>query len=77
MTIFFYKGLITNPEIGNSPFWVLLNIWRLEQVKDTKFGTNVSNEILMNAAKSQGYSLRRFRVIKGKSTRRYSYPHPY
>ena len=56
MTIFFYKGLTRNPEIGNTPFWVLSNIWRLGRVMDTKFGTNVSNRMLLNAAKCQGYS---------------------
>ena len=29
MIIFVYKGLTKNPEIGNTPVWVLLNIWRL------------------------------------------------
>ena len=29
MTIFFYKGLIRNPEIGNTSVWVLPNIWRM------------------------------------------------
>ena len=56
MTIFFYKKLTKNPEIGNSPIWVLHNIWRLGQVRDTKFGNNVSNKKLSNAEKSQGYS---------------------
>ena len=27
MTIFFYKRLARNPEIGNTPNWVLPNIW--------------------------------------------------
>ena len=57
-----------NPEIGNTPVWVLPNIWGLRQVRDTKFGTNVSNEMLLNAAKCQGYSFYRFWVIKGKPT---------
>ena len=39
MTIFFYKGLTRNPEIGNTAVWVLPNIWRLGRVMDTKFGT--------------------------------------
>ena len=69
ITIFFYKGLTRNPEIGNTPVWVLPNIWRLGQVMDTKFGTNVSNKILLNAAKFQGYSSYRFWVIKGKPNR--------
>ena len=33
---------------------------------DTKFGTNVPNRILLNAAKLQGYKFYRFRVVKGK-----------
>ena len=49
MTIFVYKGLTKNPEIGNATVWVFLNIWRLEQVRDTKFGMTVSNEMLLNA----------------------------
>ena len=47
MTIFFYKGL---REIGNAPVWFLANIWRLGQIMGTKFGTNVSNRMLLNAA---------------------------
>ena len=35
---------------------------------NTKFGANVSNRMLLNAAKSQGYSFYRFGVIKGKPT---------
>ena len=68
MTIFFYKGLTRNPEIRNTPVWVLPNIWTLRWVRDTKFGTNASNEMLLNAAKCQSYSFHRFWVIKGKPT---------
>ena len=68
MTIFFYKGLGRNPEIGNTLVWVSFNIWRLEQVRFTKFGTEVSNKMLLYAAKCQGYSFYRFRVIKEKPT---------
>ena len=60
MTIYFYKGLTENPEIGNILVWVLPNIWRLGRVRDTKFGTYVFNEILLNAAKCQDYSFYRF-----------------
>ena len=67
MTIFFYKGLTRNLEIGNTPVWVLPNIWRLGPVMDTKFGKNVSNRMILNAAKFQGYSFYCFSVIKGKS----------
>ena len=38
-------------------------------VRDTKLGTNVSNEMLLNAAKCHGYGLYRFLVIMGKTTR--------
>ena len=69
MTIFVYKGLTRNPEIGNIPVWVLPNIYRLSLVGDTKFSTNVSNEKLLNATKCQGYSFYRFWVIKGTLTR--------
>ena len=37
MTIFFYKHLTRNLEIGNIPAWVLSNIWRLEQARKTNF----------------------------------------
>ena len=49
MTIFFYKRLSRNLEIEITPVWVLPHIWRLGQVRDTKFGTNVSNKVLLNA----------------------------
>ena len=68
MTIFFYKGLTRNLDIGNTPVWVFPNNWRLGLVKDTKFGTNISNRILLNAAKFQGYNGYRFWVIKRKPT---------
>ena len=66
MTIFFYKGLNKNPEIGNTPFCVLPNVYRLGQVMDTKFGTNVPNRMLLNVAKFQDYSFYRFWVTKKK-----------
>ena len=44
-----------NPEIGNTPVWALPNIWRLKQVRNTKFGTKVSNKMLLNSAKCQSY----------------------
>ena len=68
VTILFYKGLARNPEIRNTPVWALPNIWRLGGVVDTKFRKNVSNRILLKAAKLQGYSFYRFWVIKGKPT---------
>ena len=56
MTIFVFKGLTRNPEIRNTPVSFLPNIWRQGQVRDTKFGTNVFNEMLLNAAKCQACS---------------------
>ena len=70
MTILFYKELIRNLEIGNNSVCFLPNIWRLGQVKDTKFAKNVSNEMLMNSAKGQSYIFYWFLVNKGKLTRR-------
>ena len=64
----FCQGLIGNPEIGNTPVWVLPNIWKQGRVKNTKFGSKVSNKILLNAALCQSYSFYRFWVIKGKPT---------
>ena len=58
------------PKIGNTPVWVFPNIWRLGWVRNTKFGTKVSNEMLLNAAKCQGYSFYHFWVIKAKQTGR-------
>ena len=31
-------------------------VWRLERVRDTKFSTDVTNEMLPDAAKRQGYT---------------------
>ena len=70
MAIFFYKRLTTDLEIGNSTIWVSSNILRLRQVRNTKFCTNVSNKMLLNAAKCQSCSFYRFWVIKGKPTLR-------
>ena len=66
MTVFFYKGLTRNLLMGNTPVWGLSNIWRLGQVKHTKFSANVSDKMLLNAAKFQDYSFYCFWVIKGK-----------
>ena len=63
MTISLYKGLTGNPEIGNTSVWVFPSIWRLGRVRDTKFGTNVSNKMLLNTSKCQSYSFYRFWVI--------------
>ena len=65
----FIRDLTRKPGFGNTPFWVLPNIWSLGQVGNTKFGTNASNKILVNVVKCQGYSFDRFWGIKGKPTR--------
>ena len=57
MTIFLFKGSTRNLEFRNTPVWVLLNISRMGQTRDTKFGNNVSIEMLMNVAKFQSYSV--------------------
>ena len=49
ITISFYKRLTKNTEIVNKPVQVSHNIWRLVRVKNTKFGTNVSNKTLLIA----------------------------
>ena len=58
MTNFLYQELTRNPEIGNTPVWVFLNIciWRLRRVRDTKFAKNVSNVKLLHGTKCQSYS---------------------
>ena len=76
MAIFVYKRLTRNPEIGNNPVCALSNIWRLGRVKDTKFGRNVSNEKLLNAATCQVYRFYRFWDIKGKPAVGKYEPHP-
>ena len=53
ITIFLYEGFIRNPEIGNTPVWVLPNISRLGRVRDTKFGANIFNEMQLNAANTR------------------------
>ena len=67
MTNFVFKWLTSFPEIENTQVWVFLNIWRLSQVRDTKLGSAVSNEKLLNVAKSHGCSSYHFLVIKGKA----------
>ena len=66
-----------NPEIGNTPIWVLPNIWRLRQFWDSKINTNVSSKLLLNATKCQGYNFYRFRGMKGKPTGWVKLPPPY
>ena len=53
---YYQFSLSRKSKIGNTPIRVLPSIWRLGKVRNTKFGTNVSNKMLMNAAKFQDYS---------------------
>ena len=53
MTIFLYKVLTRNSEIGNNPVLVLSNIWILGRVRVTKFDRTDSNEKLLNCANSR------------------------
>ena len=64
LAIFVYKGLTRNPEIGNTPVRVLPNIWQLGQLRDTKFGVNVSSKMLLNVAKCQDYNFYHSGVFK-------------
>ena len=66
------------PEIQKSkyPVSVFPNMWRLEQVRNTKFSRNVSNKMLLNAAKCQGSSFYRFWVFKGKPAVGVNSPRP-
>ena len=68
MIIFLYKEFTRNLEIGNKPAWVLPNIWQLGRVRETKFGTNISDKMLLGGTKCQGYRFYRFWVINTKST---------
>ena len=56
-TISHYKGLTRNPKIGNTTSWILPNTCGLGKVRDTKFGTDISNKKLLNTAKCYCYSL--------------------
>ena len=62
MTTFFYKRLTRNRK---TPVRDLPKIWRLGWVRDTKLGAIFSNEMLLNAAKYQGYRSYGFWITKG------------
>ena len=47
------------------PVWILPNIWRLGQIRDTKFGIDGSKEMFLHATKCQSYIFYCFWVIKG------------
>ena len=65
----FHVNIMTrNPEIRNTVVRVFYNIFRVGEVRETKVGKNVSNEMLTNTPKFKGYSFYCFWVIKGKPT---------
>ena len=55
-------------KLESPPSEIFPNIWRLGGLRDTTFGTKISNKMLLNAGKCQGYSFHRFWVVKGKPT---------
>ena len=64
--LLFIRDLGRNQEIKNTPIWIFSNMWRLRQIRDTKFSMNVSNKNSLNAAKYQVDSLWCFSFIKRK-----------
>ena len=69
LTIFVYKRLTEIRKLELRPSEVpSINIWKLAEIRDTKFGRNVSNKKFLNAAKFQVYSFYRFWVIERKPT---------
>ena len=63
-----FPSLGMDQKSRNILVWVLPNLWRLVQVRDIRFGTNVSHEMLLNAAKCQAYSFYCFWEFKEKPT---------
>ena len=59
---------IRKSEISPSEFCPISGDCQYLLYLNTKFGTNVSNRMLLNAAKFQGYCFYRFWVIQGKPT---------
>ena len=41
LQLFFIRDVTKNSEFENTPAWLLSNILRLHQVRDTKFGMDV------------------------------------
>ena len=64
MTIYFYKEMTRNLEIGNTLVWVLHNIWKLGRLMDSKFGRNVPKKMLLNAAKCQSSTIAVFESLR-------------
>ena len=75
MTISFYKGFfiteIRRSKIPPSDFYSISGDWGEQGIPSL-----VSNKVLLNAAKCQGYSFYRFWVIKGKPTGEVNLPNP-
>ena len=58
MTIFVYKWSARNLEMGNTPVWVLLNVWRLGQGKVSEYPFKQNKNVLK---KWQCYYIENFR----------------
>ena len=64
---FLLWGIDQKSKNWNCPVWVLPNIWTLGQVRDTRFGTIISNKMLLNATQCQSCNFYCFCVINGKT----------
>ena len=64
-TIYFYQRLTKNSENVNTLVGVWLNIWRLGGVRDTNFGKDVSNKMLLNAANARVTVFTVLKLAKG------------
>ena len=65
IALFVCKGLTRNAGIRSTPIWVLPNILRLAQIKDTKFGTNISNKKLLNVGECKMFVRYRGKTNRG------------
>ena len=64
------------PEIGNTPVWVLPNIWRWGELWITNLAQMFLIAYYWMLQYASGYSLYRFWVIKGKPTEEVKLPLP-
>ena len=64
------RSEIRKSEMHRSEFCQISGDWSNLELRDTKFGANVSNKKLLNAEKYQGYSFYCFWIIRGKPKKR-------
>ena len=75
LELWHFSFMTRNPKIGNTSVCVLPNIWGVVQLRNTKFGPNVSNKKLQNDNDPKcHYNIYRFWVIKGKPITGVKYP---